>query len=155
MLAANPETALGAPSELHELRVRYLETLATLVGHTSEIQLYRGNRPDVVRADPRRLGLFIGDAKASESPGCRETRRRLAEYISSADVWLRAGYTANLAICHGAERNESWAALLNSLADWSGYSAQRLNVYRLDRDTSVTSVEVGGPAGRFSRAWRD
>jgi len=43
-------------------------------------------RPDVIRVSRRRMLLFIGDAKNSETPGNRETQRRLFAYFR----WIAA-----------------------------------------------------------------
>lgn len=77
---------MGAPTLTHESRVAHLETLATLAAFTTPVALPWRLRPDVARINEAHRGLFLGDAKATETPGCSATLARLHWYA----VGLRA-----------------------------------------------------------------
>jgi hypothetical protein len=107
------------PSSEHEGRVAVLDTLAVLAGFATDARprvLPDGSRPDVLRVDQLRRRIFIGDGKASETPGREETRRRLRHYAA----WgVRAsGYgEVTLALCVGRPSDAGrWATLLRDLS---------------------------------------
>jgi hypothetical protein len=107
---------VSAPGEVHEERVRTLESLATLAGFLIGIpRLPDGRIPDVVRMCSRRRGVFLGEAKASEGPGDLEALTRLARYIA---WWRQAGHhgPAILAVCCDQRDMMGWAAELTALA---------------------------------------
>ena len=71
----------GRPSQLHESRAHTLAAMARLTGHVVEIEaLPDGGRPDVLLIRPGDRSVFIGDAKATETPGNTETALRLSRY---------------------------------------------------------------------------
>jgi hypothetical protein len=85
---------------MHEERVLCLETLAGLLSCRGDVNLGPGLNPDVARVSLLRQRLVVGDAKATETPGCTETHRRLRHYIRAAGPWIASGYAVRVAICH-------------------------------------------------------
>ena len=138
---------MSAPSELHEMRVRQLETMATLGGYTRDVQVYRGERPDLARLNMTHLGLLLGDAKASEGPMDHRSQARLHAYLVSAQLWLRAGFTASLVICHGADPTASWGTVLRRLGQATGGRVTSVTVTRVDSLSWVTTVSLRDSIG--------
>lgn len=104
------------PSQAHEDRVDLLRALANLCGCTqTRRRLPDGSEPDVLHEGPY---LFVGDAKATESPGTSASRARLARYFSWVAIeasMARAGTL--LALCFGTESHErGWSEILVQLA---------------------------------------
>lgn len=133
---------MSAPSALHELRVRHLEVMATLAGFSVEMRLYPKERPDLVRAHVSRPAIFLADAKATEQPSDKETRRRILRYLTSSGLWARAGFDVAVVVCHGRDRDARWAAMLDDL---SAIAAHPLTVNRacqLDEVTWITSARL-------------
>lgn len=109
---------------MHEGRVRTLAALATLAGFPTQIPgLPDGRMPDVVRTCARHHGLFLGEAKASESAGDQEALARMARYVA---WWQRAGCrgSALLVVCCGRQEGQRWAAALTGLAAEAGSLSQ-------------------------------
>lgn len=99
---------MGAPTSAHESRVAELETLAALAGFVGLVVLPWRLRPDVVRICPGNGALFLGDAKHTETAGCRATRARLRWYgLIALSLHARRTITVALAVPAGA-----------SIADW-------------------------------------
>jgi hypothetical protein len=121
-----------------------------------------GRRPDVLRFDSPRRHLFVGDAKDSESPGCRETRERLARYTA----WLRANAmiagSGTLALCHSATGASRWLELLEMVARDQGFDDLRGRQRRLDTEIVISwlelpltgTAEAAQAAGRTPRPYR-
>jgi hypothetical protein len=118
----------------HNQRVEFLDALAALMGCKVKLGgvLPDGRRPDVLRMDVRRGVLFIGDAKDTESPGCRATQVRLLRYLD----WLRAHVARTerrgvFALCFGKEADaDRWVETVLLLChlvalDCSEYSVKR------------------------------
>lgn len=105
-------TRQGNPSPAHEERRRCLDAMAILSGHTYELpRLPDSRRPDVVRWDPEHDRLFIGDAKASETPGSAETVSRLQAYARWVATHVsQRGEIATFSVLflHGTEARD-WA----------------------------------------------
>lgn len=137
------------PGPVHEERRRTLDALAVLGGCRDSLlpMLPDGRRPDVLRFDRCRRHLFVGDAKDTETPGCRETRRRLSAYAS----WLRANAlvagSGTLALCHSADHDrERWLAVLEAIADEHGFGRLRARQLLLDDATGLSWIELRLPA---------
>src|SRR5713101_2962499 len=114
----------------HDRRVRFLESLAGLLGCTGHLtKLPDGRRPDVLAGDTRQRLLFVGEGKDSETPNCRATQATLRRYLQ----WVAAHLchetaTAVCAVCFGRERDaRTWLDVLAMLA----------------RDVQVTFVHAG------------
>lgn len=133
---------MSAPSNLHENRRMLLGEMATLAGYTIELRFAVNQRPDVVRFHPLKLSLLVGDAKATESPGCEETRRRVAGYLRTARRWQRAGFDIRVALCHPPDPDSRWASLLASAAADVRAVALPGGVTTIDDRTSVTWIRV-------------
>ncbi len=104
---------------LHDRRVRFLESLAGLLGCTGQVPyLPDGRRPDVLAIDTRRRLLFVGEGKDSETPNCRATQARLQRYLQWIAAHLRHGSaTAVCAVCFGREGDaRTWLDVLAMLA---------------------------------------
>ena len=113
---------MSAPSAIHERRVEYIDAIAVLAGYTVRVVLGAGLDPDVARFDPRRRRLLVADAKATEKPGCRDTRMRLHAYATAAREWERVGIDVRLLLCHGTG---DWAPLLEAVSSRAGFVAPR------------------------------
>lgn len=133
---------MSAPSELHEMRVELLASMASLAGYSIDVQIYNRHRPDVARLNPSHCSIFIADAKATESPSNRETRARLLGYISSTEIWLRRGFAVYIAIGHGPDRTHRWQSVLRSLCEVFGTSPIKLATYSLDDTMWVTTAAL-------------
>ena len=113
------EASVRNPSPLHEDRRRSLDAVAVLSGHTEWWPSFPdGLLPDVLRYDPRTDHLFVGDAKATETPGCTATMTRLLAYAR----WVRAhvsrrARSGTLAVAYGkADQTNGWMRLLTEIA---------------------------------------
>lgn len=106
----------GGPSDLHEYRAATLSTMATLTRHTCVVDcLLGGERPDVLQLRPADGSLFIGDAKAAETPGNAETYERLCRYSSAMTAWIRSGRSGVLALVVGRQDAYGWLRVLRDL----------------------------------------
>lgn len=137
----------GGPSLLHESRVETLATLATLSGFDSGPDtLPGGARPDVLllRADDG--AMFVGDAKATETPGNAETYERLSHYADCLATWVTAGTTGVLALAVDAADAYGWLRVLRglSLGPIGGKRALG-HVDRIDTHTAVIWRSVVRP----------
>ena len=86
----------------HEDRVRFLDTLAILIGckETAGRTLPDGCRPDVVRINSEQWILFLGEAKHTETAGCSATQVRMQEYLHWLSIHVnRHGGTGIFALC--------------------------------------------------------
>lgn len=108
-----------ASGEDHASRTQLLEDLADLAGFTCRIGGFfpDGSQPDVLRLSREDRGLFVGDAKHTETPGNTATALRLRRYCR----WLRAHRqglrpgVAVLALCVPTGHRHAWEALLRQL----------------------------------------
>lgn len=78
---------MSAPTAAHERRLATLETLAVLAGYAEPAEL-PGVLPDVLLA--RGGSLFLGEAKATETPDSVAARERLARYVRQLHRWRGA-----------------------------------------------------------------
>jgi hypothetical protein len=112
------------PVEDHASRTLVLDTLAVLLGyHVDEARFPDDSIPDVLRVNPIERGLFVGDAKHSESPRCVATALRFRRYLK----WVRAHRAAAgagdalVALCFpDLQDRDAWLRLLESLAEDAG-----------------------------------
>jgi hypothetical protein len=121
---AREEFSTAGHTVAHEDRVRFLDSLAVLVGcHESVGQEFPdGRRPDVLRTDSRRGVLFMGDAKCTESPCSRSSQSRLLAYLRWMEIHVgNAGHMGVMAVCSGAGKESSgWGATIQLLACEAG-----------------------------------
>lgn len=114
------EPSRGGPSDLHEHRSATLVTMATLTGHLCPLgALFDGSRPDVLQLRPRDGSLFVGDAKATETPGNAETFDRLSHYSDCLSLWLAAGNPGVLALTVRDADAFGWLQVLRELTRYS------------------------------------
>ena len=135
------------PGPKHEERRRTLDALAILGGCREPLLPFfpDGRRPDVLRFDRARRHLFVGDAKDTETPGCRDTRVRLGLYAS----WLQANALVagigTLALCHPADAGGRWLDLLEVVAEEQGFTSAGARQRLLDAETVVSWLELDLP----------
>ena len=135
---------MTAPSTLHEERVALLEACAVLAGHLTPGRLAPDEYPDVVRLDLHRCSLFVGDAKATETPGCAATRARVHGYLRAIRAWTRDGFTARVALCHGRpDQAGGWTELLQHAARCAAIDVTHTGCDDLEPGTVVTWVDIG------------
>lgn len=116
---------MGRPSDDHEARRELLDAIAILAGFTLTFPgaLPDGRRPDVLRVSLTRSGLFVGDAKATESPGNSDTVARLLAYARWIDAAARGRShpVAVLAVCvPGRHATQGWTRALELVAHEAG-----------------------------------
>lgn len=151
----------GAPTPEHEARAAFLRSLATLAGCAGGLgaQLPDGLRPDVVRYAVGRRWIFLGDAKATETPRCSATRDRLAAYLR----WLRAheslGGAGVFAICFGRRGDAGgWLRAIFELAGRERVTCVAGDVTEFAPDLLVAWLVTGrasdDAATAIRRAWR-
>lgn len=124
--------ARGREPSAHELRVRFLDSMAVLAGCSESLgaQLPDGRRPDVMRVDTLRGLLFMGDAKDTESPRCTATRARLREY----PVWMVAHVSAGsrpgvFSLCFGHVADiKGWVRTVQELGHEVGLDCSEWDV---------------------------
>ncbi len=110
-------TRRGGPSQLHEARVETLATLATLTGFENGPDVLPGGaRPDVLLLRARDGVVFIGDAKATETPGNAETYERLGRYANFLTTWVERGLSGILALAVNVADADGWLWVLRDLS---------------------------------------
>lgn len=109
---------------VHDFGAKFLEALAILLNCNESIgaQLPDGCSPDVLRVNTRNNLLFIGDAKVTESPGCRQTQARLLRYFSWLSAYVRRpGALGLFAICFRNRSDEKgWLSAVELLSNEVG-----------------------------------
>lgn len=133
---------MSAPSELHERRVRLLCDLADLSGYTLDVAAHTSLRPDVCRLHRHASSILLADAKATESPANRATRRRLLRYAMASRLWTDAGLEVALGACHDPETRGAWSDALVSCLAGAGRRPSRRTYAVLDHDTAVSMVVI-------------
>lgn len=138
--------ARGGPSLLHESRVETLETLATLGGFEyGPNVLLDGSRPDVLRLRPRDSSLFIGDAKATETPGNTETYERLGRYVAFIATWTQRGCSSLFTLAVDTPDAFGWLRTVRALAqEHHGGALPQPDLVNLDPTTTVVRQEFVG-----------
>lgn len=115
-------TSRGGPSATHEDRASTLAAMATLAQYAICIDaLPDGSRPDVLQVRSRDYSIFVGDAKATETPGNVETALRLARYTNFLARYRSAGGSGVMALAVSPVDRYDWLRVLRdvcrSLAD--------------------------------------
>ncbi len=105
---------MGAPSVAHEQRVDDLATLATLAGFTTDLQLPWRLRPDVARVCAGHRSLFVGDAKATETPGCAATFARSRWYATALQTIVLVEYALVALAIDDTEDVRAWQRTLTA-----------------------------------------
>ena len=136
----------GRPSQLHESRAHTLAAMARLTGHVVEIEaLPDGGRPDVLFVRPGDRSVFIGDAKATETPGNTETVLRLSRYARFLARYVDAGGPGVMALVVAAHDRYGWLRVLRDVCVPLSHDHQvRGRVDVLDLDSAVVWQWFGG-----------
>jgi hypothetical protein len=104
-----------------------------------------GSVPDVLRVSSSSLGIFIGDAKHSESPNNFSTYQRLQKYAK----WItppqkRAEWRSVFSVCHGdGDMANQWTALLLHLAASCDLPLLGYGIKPLAEDVIISWALVG------------
>ncbi|MGH9957616.1 MAG: hypothetical protein ACREBC_10890 [Pyrinomonadaceae bacterium] len=126
---------------VHDFAAKFLEALAILLNCNEGIgaRLPDGCCPDVLRVNTRNNVLFIGDAKVTESPGCRQTQARLLRYLSWVSAHVRRPRALGLfAICFpNRSDGEGWISMVELLGDEVGLTRGKRGVVEFDSQLFV------------------
>lgn len=124
---------MAAPSPTHEERKAILDAVATLAGFILpwRLELPDGSRPDVARTSRCTSGIFLGDAKATESPGTWATTTRLITYGRWVHAAATEGGLAVLALCTNVRNSRAWSRTLVVVGSACG-----------DRDPMIEVVDL-------------
>ena len=116
-----------------------LRTLATLSGfERGPDVLIGGWRPDVMLLRLHDGAVFVGDAKATETPGNCETYERLRHYADFLSGWVESGRAGVLALTVEVTESYGWLRVLRALSYGpSGGQAIRGRVDQIDDATAV------------------
>lgn len=133
---------MGAPSPLHEMRREMLGGAAALAGFYTVVPLAANEYPDVVRLHSQRPALFVGDAKATESPTCEATRGRLCRYFRTTRGLLAAGFEVTVAIGHATTDGNAWAVMLTNAARDAGCRVGPASIVEIDATNGLTWVDA-------------
>jgi hypothetical protein len=139
---------------LHEYRTATLATMAELSGHHCQLAALRdGSRPDVLRLRLTDGSLFVGDAKATETPGNTATFVRLDRYAACMTEWLITGCSATLALIVPEVDAFGWLRVLRDLAVRpSGGTRIRGSIGRIECGTMVVWQSFVGARAYASAA---
>ena len=127
------------PTLSHEFRRRLLESVADLAGFRIEYRLQDGIRPDVLRLHASRLGMFVGEAKHTESPSHSRSTDRLRVYLDHLLSLSCYEMGSILAIAHPFGLALPWQTHLEWLCEDVSVSGM-LSSKRLTLATTVTFV---------------
>src|SRR4051812_16168628 len=110
---------MSACSAVHEDRAQVLDTMSKLFGCRVRLPgaVLGGLIPDVAAVDPASRTLSLGDAKATETPGCEATRLRLQGYVGWLAAAVDNGCRAIIVLCVDPRAAPSWRVVLRSLVD--------------------------------------
>lgn len=126
--------AIQRPSVEHEDRVLMIYDLAVLLGYHEDLRsLPSWLKPDVSLKNTSTGGVFIGDAKVSETPGFSSTQHRFLNYarwLARSDVSLSSSVCA---ICYPDERQtDGWRRFLALTLMTSGIKCREVRTTQLD-----------------------
>lgn len=124
---------MAAPTTTHERRRATLEAVALLTGHVTPATL-PGLLPDVLLA--RGATLFLGEAKATETPGTAATRERLSRYVRHL---RRRRQRDVLALCVGDDAG-GWAEALNTITSNVSGDSWCIEVHDLGSDEFLVTA---------------
>lgn len=106
---------MGAPTKAHEQRIDVLRDMAAVAGLVESFSLGVGLEPDVALRRRSSALVLVGDAKATETPGCAATSRRLSTYAWSLIDVVRRGVRARLVLAvptSGERITRAWCDVL-------------------------------------------
>lgn len=135
---------MSACSAVHEDRAQILDTLSKLLGCRLRLPglVLGGLIPDVAAVDPASRTLFLGDAKATETPGCEATRQRLQAYVAWLAAATDSGCRTIIMLCVDSSAAPRWRAVLSSLVAEAGLACELVGFDTIERDTAVAWVLV-------------
>ena len=120
----------------HDEKVEFLDAFAVLAGYKEHYgqSLPDGKRPDVLRVDTQNRLLFIGDAKNTEGPHCRETQVRLLRYLRWLAAYVkREASTGVFALCFGnVLAAQGWVDTVSLLSREVGLSPEKHRIHQFD-----------------------
>lgn len=128
----------------HEHYVDILNDVAIMMGFSASLEILPdGTRPDVLRFNVATNGVFLGDAKATESPNCVATRLRYQHYVD----WLaasRAAMSSSICgICFGeCDNAPGWKGLLADTLITRGLIVARLELCRIDFPVGLVWAQI-------------
>lgn len=121
----------------HDAKVEFLDALAILMNCQERVgsRFPDGACPDVLRVNRRKNLLFIGDAKITEAPGCRQTQARLNRYLGWLSLHLhRPKAIAIFAICFENKADRRlWGETISSLSRELDLIAGHTGLVEFDR----------------------
>jgi hypothetical protein len=121
------------PSVEHEYYVEILNDVAMMMGFFASLDaLPDGTRPDVLRINIATGGVFLGDAKVTESPNCMATQVRYQHYVNWLSASRMAMPSSVCGICFGkCGKAHAWKGLLADTLINGGLTVARLELCRI------------------------
>lgn len=133
-------TTSMVPTSTHADRVSLLSVVADLVGcyWAYRCPLPDACRPDIVRFDPWRRVIFLGEAKATETSGDTRSWSRLHNYVGwLATIVMDARVGTILALCVPADASVvAWTRIIDVSCAEHGISLRPVRPLR-DHDHRV------------------
>lgn len=136
---------MSAPTPAHERRRATLEAVALLLGYVTPATL-PGLLPDVLLS--RGSKLFLGEAKATETPGSAAAHERLSRYVRHLHRRQRGEL---LVLCVGDHPTE-WAAVLVRLSSHISSVGWRTDLRALSPDEWLVTTQAEKRQGPEARA---
>lgn len=119
---------MSAPSPAHEERVELLRSIAALSGYRCDIAIGDALMPDVARMSSTTRGLFVGDAKATETSGCIATSERLQNYLRPVRAHHYRDRPLLLVVAHGDLHDQTgWITVLIRALRGGGLGSPDMN----------------------------
>lgn len=130
---------MSAPSTEHEDRVELLRSIATLSGYCFDIPVGEDFVPDVARLSRATRGVFVGDAKATETSGCIATSERLQNYLRAVRAQQPLDCPVILVVAHGDLYNQyGWIATIKQVLHRCGCGLpDTVGSLRIDEDCAL------------------
>jgi len=143
---------VSAPSPDHQERVDLLRSIATLSGYSCDVPIDDALVPDVARLSRATRGLFVGDAKATETSGCAATSHRLQNYLRAGRGCDQPGRSRLLVVAHGDLFDQAgWVAALGRVVSGSGLGSPLTSgSLVIDEEHVLAYARCGNDEGRVS-----
>lgn len=138
------------PSVIHEDRAEMLDTLAVLAGFLERVGCPFPDRatPDVLRISLARRAMFIGEAKASESPGDTNAQIRLLAYLRWTAAATLAGVSTVFAMCIDRANRCRWRHVVLDLTAETSLATPDVDELCFGTDAVILFSWPTCPAGR-------
>ena len=126
--------------------------MATLTRHVLALDaLPDGSVPDVLRLRPSIGSLFVGDAKATESPQNAATFDRLSRYGGHLAIWLQSGRSGVLALAVPDTDAYAWLRTLRNVCQRASLGTWvRGHVDVLETGTAIVWESFSSTSPAFS-----